>query len=191
MPTVNPDKMISDEEFERIYRENYDGFLRYAANILKTFGSNYVSVSGRAEEAVQETAAFAWEHREKLASAESPVGWMYTTLYYKVRELLREDRVWTKRMMQISEPYISQNHADFRLKVELETILSPEDYLLLKHLYLDGYTYSELCAEMGLKPVLNAIISASFSYHPERPNTNYLFHLTPLFQNFSEILLLL
>ena len=151
MPTVNPDKMISDEEFERIYRENYDGFLRYAANILKTFGSNYVSVSGRAEEAVQETAAFAWEHREKLASAESPVGWMYTTLYYKVRELLREDRVWTKRMMQISEQFISQNHADFRLKVELETILSPEDYLLLKHLYLDGYTYSELCAEMGLK----------------------------------------
>ena len=23
--------------------------------------------------------------------------------------------------------------------------------MLLKHLYLDGYTYSELCAEMGLK----------------------------------------
>ena len=151
MSAKTPTEIVSAEEFERLYRENYDSFLSYAVKIFRCHGSQYVSVSGRAEEAVQEMCAFAWENRDRMAASGSPLGWMYRSLYFKVQELLRDDRVWTKRMMQISEQAGGQESHDFRLKTELEDLLSPENYRLLKHLYLDGYTYAEVCREMGLK----------------------------------------
>ena len=151
MPATPFDWSLSPDEFERIFRENYDSFVRYAVTIFKAHGSQYVSVSGRAEEAVQEMFAYAWEHREKMAAAASPLGWMYATLQYKVRELLREDRTWIKRLLQISEPCRAEDTYDFRLKAELEDMIAPNDYLLLKRLYLDGYTYTEVASAMGLK----------------------------------------
>ena len=153
MPTTMPQTMISGEEFEQIYKENYEGFIRYANVVFKACGAECVSVSGRAEEAVQEMCAFAWENRDRMAASPSPIGWMYTTLQYKVKEFLREDRLWTKRIMQISEQYGGKDGEtyDFRLKAELEDILRQDDYLLLKRLHLDGYTYSEVSASMGLK----------------------------------------
>lgn len=151
MPTTTPDFMISDEEFERIYKENYASFLLYAETILRAHGSRYVSVSGRAEDAVQEMCAYAWENRDKMAESESPVGWLYRVLSFKVQGLLREDRVWTKRLLQISVQDGAAAAHDFRLKVELEAVIAPEDYRLLKALYLDGYTYAEVARAMGIK----------------------------------------
>ena len=154
MPTATPEtpkETVSRDEFERIFRENYENFYRYAVAIFKSNGSRYVSVSGRAEEAVQEMFAFAWANQDRMAQAPSLLGWLYTVLQFKVREMLREDRVWIKRMLQISDQYDEQDAHDFRLKTELEDILEPEDYLLLKRLYLDGYTYNEICASMGVK----------------------------------------
>ncbi|WP_455582824.1 RNA polymerase sigma factor [Dysosmobacter sp.] len=151
MPTDISDKIRSSEEFERIYKEHYALFLRYAKTIFDAYGSRYVSASGRAEEAVQEMFAFAWENRETMHQAPSPIGWMYKCLAFKVQELLREDRIWAKRILQISEQHSEQGERDFCLKAELENMISPEDYLLLKHLYLDGYTYTEVCTALGLK----------------------------------------
>ena len=151
MPTEAPYRMISDEEFEQIYKENYDRFLRYAATIFRACGPYNISADGRAEEAVQEMCAFAWEHRDKMSEAEFPVRWMFRVLYYKVRELLRDEQTWTKRMQQISEQFCEEDVNDFRLKVELEDLIPSKDYLLLKHLYLDGYTYAEVGAAMSLK----------------------------------------
>lgn len=148
-----PETPISEEDqrFETLYRAEYAGLLRYAEVTLKNHGSLYSSVSDRAEEAVQEMFAFAWENREKLLSRESPTGWLYRSLYFKVMELLREDRVWTKHVLQMSEPDGDETNGDFSLKLELDGIIPTEDYLLLKRLYLDGYTYKELCEKLGLK----------------------------------------
>lgn len=151
MPTDISDIVCSNEEFEQLYKENYDLFLRYAAAIFNAHGSRYVSVSGRAEEAVQEMFAFAWEHRTAMFQSPSPVGWMYKCLAFKVRELLREDRLWAKRILQVSEQRDRQGTRDFYLKAELEDLISAEDYLLLKRLYLDGYTYTEVCMALGVK----------------------------------------
>lgn len=151
MPTKTPVRMISDDEFERIYRENYDAFLLYAETILKAHGSQYVSVSGRAEDAVQEMSAFAWEHRDKMAESDSPTGWMFRTLAFKVQELLREDRIWTKRLLQMSVQYSTDAPNDFQLKVELQDLIPLKEYMLLKSLYLDGYKYKEVADAMGLK----------------------------------------
>ncbi|WP_312634827.1 hypothetical protein [Oscillibacter sp.] len=140
-----------DRNFEALYRSNYAGLLRYATVILNSHGSNGSSVNGCAEEAVREMFTFAWENREKLLTHAFPVGWLYKCLYYKTLGFLKEDRVWTKRILQMSESDDESFELDFRLKSEMTSIISEDDYLLLKRLYLDGYTYEELCAELNLK----------------------------------------
>ena len=146
-----PEISEENQRFEALYRAEYAGLLRYAEVTLKNHGSPYSCVSDRAEEAVQEMFAFAWENRGKLFGLDSPAGWLYRSLYFKVMELLREDRVWTKHVLQMSVPDGDDTNGDFHLKLELAGIIPTEDYLLLKRLYLDGYTYKELCEELGLK----------------------------------------
>ena len=152
-PEVTEKKSEAAEEkpcFEDLFKAEYQGLLRFAAVTLRTRGSRYVSVSGRAEEAVQEMFAFAWENRADLYASERPVGWLYRALFFKILEILREDRAWMKRVMKMSE-HCGPSGESFHLKAELTSILSEEEYQLLKRLYLDGYTYTELCAAMGLK----------------------------------------
>lgn len=139
----------TNEQFEALYKAEYENMVRYAIKLLHIHGARYISVSGRAEEAVQETFAFAWAERDELLSSAAPVGRLYKTLYYKVMEFLHEDRLWAKRIMQVSESYDLESK-DFRLKTEMESILPEEDYSLLKRLYLDGCSYKDLCAEYGL-----------------------------------------
>ena len=140
-----------EAQFELLYKTEYQGLLHYAAVTLRSHGSHYSCVSDRAEEAVQEMFAFAWENCERLFACKSPTGWLYKSLYYKVLELLYEDRTWTKRIMQMSERYGDGTEGNFQLRAELADLIPEEDYLLLKRLYLDGYTYQELCMKLGLK----------------------------------------
>lgn len=137
--------------FEILYFTQYASMLRYARTIFKAHGSKYVSMSERAEEAVQEAFAFAWENKEKLYNSPSPEGWLFRVLYFKVQEFLREDRQWTKRVLLMSEMAKDSTNESVQLRLELEDLISKEDYLLLKKLYLEGYTYTELCSELNLK----------------------------------------
>lgn len=78
---------FDEPRFEALYRKLYPDLLRCAEIALRTGGSWYVSVAGRAEEVVQELFAFAWEHQADLWSSASPTGWLYRVLRYKVLEL--------------------------------------------------------------------------------------------------------
>ena len=40
---------------------------------------------------------------------------------------------------------------DFQQRAEITSILTPEEYEILRKLYLEKYTYEELAREMGLK----------------------------------------
>ena len=139
-----------EHKFEALYRSQYGALYRYAAILLKGYSSWDMYVSGRAEEAVQETFSTAWEKRDDLFSCSSPAGWLHRTLYYKTQELIREDQTWAKRILRFSEA-VGPSGGDFRLKTELTSIIPEEEYLLLKRLYLDGYTYRELARELGVK----------------------------------------
>ena len=153
MPTVNPDKMISDEEFERIYRENYDGFLRYAANILKTFGSNYVSVSGRAEEAVQETFRIACTRADVLYTSPNPEGWLINTLK-NVLSNMAHNRATASRIMtqyistQIKELTVTEDRLRFELLYE--NVSDLEEFKLLKEMVIEGKSHLEMAEARGI-----------------------------------------
>lgn len=142
---------FDEPRFEALYRKLYPDLLRCAEIALRTGGSWYVSVAGRAEEVVQELFAFAWEHQADLWSSASPTGWLYRVLRYKVLELLKEDRFWRKHLIRAAGEMPASPEDDFQQRAEITSILTPEEYEILRKLYLEKYTYEELAREMGLK----------------------------------------
>lgn len=66
----------------------------------------------------------------------------------KVKENLREDRKWVKCLMLLpsEEDLTPPPTVD-----ELEELIPKEAYLILRRLYVEGYTYEELCAELECK----------------------------------------
>lgn len=135
------------ERFEALYRLEYEGLCRYAASIFQGSGA---CISGRVEEAVQEVFALAWEKRRNLFSSASPTGWLYKALYYKIKEMLAEDRRWSKRLMQAASQAQTQESEHTLEDVELNTILSEERYQTLALRYFDGLSYREICERLGL-----------------------------------------
>ena len=139
---------FDEPRFEALYRKLYPDLLRCAEIALRTGGSWYVSVAGRAEEVVQELFAFAWEHQADLWSSASPTGWLYRVLRYKVLELLKEDRFWRKHLIRAAGEMPASPEDDFQQRAEITSILTPEEYEILRKLYLEKYTYEELAREL-------------------------------------------
>lgn len=147
-----PNKVIRSPEhefFETLFREHYQSLLRYAKVVLKAHGSGHVSVSGRAEDVVQETFQLAWRKRETLMELEYPMGWLCLAVVWKTREALREDRRWVERM-ELLEPRLWHDPEE-GFYADLQRVLSREEYNLLHKLYLEGWSYKELCEELGEK----------------------------------------
>ena len=127
---------FDEPRFEALYRKLYPDLLRCAEIALRTGGSWYV---------------FAWEHQADLWSSASPTGWLYRVLRYKVLELLKEDRFWRKHLIRAAGEIPASPEDDFQQRAEITSILTPEEYEILRKLYLEKYTYEELAREMGLK----------------------------------------
>lgn len=137
------------EFFEDLYRRDRQKLINYATAILWKYGAGNMSVADRAEEVVQDAFCLAWKKRDDPTFREFPSQWMCKTVVYKVREALREDRKWVKCLtllpekMVVDEPWEMIDH--------LAGIVPKEDYDLLRKLYQEGYTYKELCAQLGVK----------------------------------------
>ena len=140
------DHNLEEQFIEELFFREWSKLVRYAKIQLRRYGPNTIDHEGRAEEIVQEVFYTAYKKAEEVKTSENPVGWLYTTLTYKVKEALREDRRWLKglSLIPMDEEVLSQADA-----FELGDIIPKEGYLLLKHLYLDGYTYHELCDKYG------------------------------------------
>ncbi|MFR4089208.1 MAG: RNA polymerase sigma factor [Dysosmobacter sp.] len=144
---------FDEPRFEALYRKLYPDLLRCAEIALRTGGSWYVSVAGRAEEVVQELFAFAWEHQADLWSSASPTGWLYRVLRYKVLELLKEDRFWRKHLIRAAGEMPASPEDDFQQRAEITSILTPEEYEILRKLYLEKYTLRGAGAGDGVEEV--------------------------------------
>ena len=139
-------------QFEQLYREHYQSLVRMALSRMKSYTSLELYTLGRAEEAVQETFGIAWEKRDDFLSSPAPLGWLIRALDFKIKELLRDEHTWRKRLLRFSEQTTGQGREnDFQLRTEMLSVISEEEYALLKQLYLDGSTYKELSELLGLK----------------------------------------
>lgn len=135
--------------FHDMFIQEYIGMLRYASALLKIRDSG-APVNGRAEDAVQETFALAWDRRSEVLSKEKPVGWLYKALQYKVMELLKEENRWVKRLLRYEQFYVPPAGPHISLSTELDGLVPKEDFDLLCKIYLEGWSYQELSQEMDL-----------------------------------------
>lgn len=142
-----PPDMELNEWFTQLYKSQYDRLLNSAKSYFKVYGKH---ADEYAEDAVQRTVLRAWAIIDRFAEMESPVGWLYRTLPYVVKDVNDENLHWQEKLHMMSERSISHTGVDFRLKAELESMMTKDEYQLLKRIYIDGYTYKEVSMEQGL-----------------------------------------
>ena len=146
MPTGGNYCVKDDAFITELFFSEYPRLVRYAQVIFQKRGG-YVDPVGRAEEIVQEAFYLACEKRDELLSAEEPGKWLTAAVTYKIHEALKEDRKWVKGLLLLpsEEPMEPFPEPD-----ALSDYIPAEDYDLLRRLYLEGYTYKELCDELGV-----------------------------------------
>ena len=133
---------------EEIHREHYDSFLRYAQVCFRIFGRGVVH---RAEDAFQLTYEKVWMKKEELLTKDDPIAWFYAVLKNTVRELSRDDMRWQMHMNQIVVLMVTTGGTEFVLRAELKSMMTDEEFQLMKRLYINGQTYDEVSADMGVK----------------------------------------
>lgn len=135
------------EFYERLIRTHHKELLRLASIWLYQRANDAVDF-GRAEEAVQETFTIAWEKREILMEHPKPIAWLNIALKNVIKNMVRDDQKWAECLLRVpAEQVQPAPGAD----LELEGIIPSEDMDILKHLYLYGETYEEICEDLGLK----------------------------------------
>lgn len=135
----------TDRFIEDLFFREWSKLVRYARIQLRHYGPHMIDHDGRAEEIVQELFCTVCRKSEEVKASESPEGWLYKALHYKVQETLREDRKWVRCLMLLpsGEELAPPPQVD-----EMAELMTQEDYRLLRRLYVEGYTYDELCAEL-------------------------------------------
>ncbi len=139
-----------EELYEQYYQAYYTKLWRQALQILRQYQG--AGDPGRAEEAVQETFLIAWEKPKAFLDSPSPEGWLVNTLKNVLRNMIRADQRWTARLQAIQDKLAQDGaYAVPGGGVDLEDLLPPEEWELLKRFYLEGETYETLCRELGVK----------------------------------------
>ena len=105
----------------------------------------------RAEDAVQLTYEKVWMKKEELLTKDDPIAWFYAVLKNTVRELSRDDMRWQMHMNQIVVLMVTTGGTEFVLRAELKSMMTDEELQLMKRLYINGQTYDEVSADMGVK----------------------------------------
>lgn len=149
MATWNGTDQEAKEIFHGFFVQEYEKLIRCAIIYLKLKRTD-ANLMDKAEDVVQEMFFQAWKDRQDVLSKEKPIGWLYEALQYKVKEYLREENKWEKRLRRYKEFYVSPPEPHINLKCELDGIISKEDLDLLYKKYVIGYSYQELCRETGL-----------------------------------------
>lgn len=132
--------------YEQLVRTQHKTLLRLAVTLLSR--KNKTPDIHRAEDAVQETFSIAWEKWDVLSTHPNPAGWLVITLKNVVKNMLREEQHWAEHLLQLPADITQPSPG---ADLELEGIVPPEDFLLLKRLYLYGETYEEVCQDLGIK----------------------------------------
>ena len=136
----------------KLYKGEYEKLVRCAISYLKT-GNDEPNVRSRAEDVVQETFTLFWERRRDVLSKEKPVGWLYKALQRKAWALLKEENKWIRRLNKYKQFYTQPDESYISLemeRLEMEDLVSKEDFTLLYKFCVAGYTYQELSEETGL-----------------------------------------
>ena len=143
----------NDEFITDLFRQEWKKLIRYAKLQLRNYKAPDHDIEGRAEDAVQEVFFTAYDKVDELRAKPSPVAWLYVTLFYKIKDSIREERKWIKGL-QLIPPDREVEEEELAI---LEQFLSPEDLHLLHKIYNEGYTYEEMASALGISKTALAV----------------------------------
>lgn len=141
--------MTSDQEkiFTEYYRQYFNKLKIYAYSSLRNWT--------RAEEAVQDTFHIAWVKIDDFTSSKNPMGWLVNTLKFTIKNIQRHDSHQMRLFISLNdlgECSGSDNvNSELDIKDICQSVLSEEEYYLMRRIVLDSATYKEMSEELGIK----------------------------------------
>ncbi|MDE7325923.1 MAG: sigma-70 family RNA polymerase sigma factor [Lachnospiraceae bacterium] len=136
---------------EQLFTEYYSQYF----DKLKIYAYSSLGNWTRAEEAVQDTFHIAWIKIDDFLSSENPMGWLINTLKYTIKNIRRSDSYQMKLFISLSEITDISASIDSELDIDVDgvcqSLLSKDDYYLLRRVVLDKATYKEMSKELGIK----------------------------------------
>ena len=154
---------------EELFNREREDLLRYIKSVLRKHGAKHISDSERAEDVVQEVFLLAWQKQDEVLACGHPKRWLYKAAVHKAQEALREDRTWIKRLSLI-KPAVLRSGDVRQIPEDWKPYMSQEDFDLIWKFYEEGYTYKDLCEELGVK---KSTLGMRISRIKERFQKNY------------------
>jgi RNA polymerase sigma factor (sigma-70 family) len=130
-------KTNSDDFFDRLYRSNYSGLVKYAYRL--TYEKNI------AEEIVQDAFIEAYKRLDLLKQHENPIGWLYITVRNISKAYLREYRD-IKQNLPLHEYDGSVVDSASQEQI-LRDLLSEDEVKIMLKFYEEHCTISEIAHE--------------------------------------------
>ena len=164
-----------DKFLEELYRKYFTKLALYAAAVLTD--------KTKARDLVQDVFHEAILHINVLMSHENPGGWLMQTTKNKILENERARIRYIHRFLSLDPEVFSEiasaNEAEIREPDEIpavkkiERALSPEEFYLLKRLFIDNTSHMEVAEELGItvwasQKRLERIRKKLFEVFPER-----------------------
>lgn len=136
----------SEKKFREFYYGTYDAFYRY---VKRMAGRESVT-----EDIVQESYCAAYRCWDMLTEHPKPVGWLYKTAAYIIRNMRRRKESQVLSLEAVQEAEESMRTADVYESVEVEIMLQnmlpQKEWELLHKYYIEGYSGADIAVQMGI-----------------------------------------
>ena len=113
------------------------------ASLLFNYANIILSNASLAEEAVQETFVIACIKQHALENSPNPEGWLMNTLKNVCRNIQKNRNYYLSRILSLNESVLGTTALE-------SDNLWEEDFMILKKIILDGYSYKDLAKELGI-----------------------------------------
>ena len=123
------------------------------ASLLFNYANIILSNASLAEEAVQETFVIACIKQHALENSPNPEGWLMNTLKNVCRNIQKKNRnYYLSRILSLNESVLGTTalESDNLWETNVQDFISKEDFMILKKIILDGYSYKDLAKELGI-----------------------------------------
>lgn len=122
------------------------------ASLLFNYANIILSNASLAEEAVQETFVIACIKQHALENSPNPDGWLMNTLKNVCRNIQKNRNYYLSRILSLNESVLGTTalESDNLWETNVQDFISKEDFMILKKIILDGYSYKDLAKELGI-----------------------------------------
>ncbi len=132
---------MTDTFLEDLYREMYQKIYAFARVRLRD--------EQLAQEVTQDVFVLAQEKLDEVRHSPNPQGWLIRAAGYAVQHAQRDRQYIEQRTMPLEETRLSAPPPEAE-DDDLKRRMSPEEWLLLRAVYCDGYSIKEAAQLCGL-----------------------------------------